>query len=635
MGFVQQFKKYISENRNQLFFIMFVLIVAYGYFITNWSISKDSEIETYRGPNYDNRWLLMTGRFVLYVLDLLHNNNILPFWNDFLAVGLIFLSSIIWVMTLSLIKQGKRGELMFGLIYCISPIYVFYLRFTTYEISISIGMVLMSLAAYYFTLALIKIEAKLPYKLNLLLTLFYVYLAIGTYRMFACYWLTSFFLIANFRALSDLSCNKPYVISCVRTLTMGLAILLVGLGLYTITSLIIYHYVVPESSYAHDLISWGKLEPHIVLQNLKVYVLNLLFHFRFNFFMLLTAGSVLLFTTIILYHGIRNLFFIIPFYIFLVSPLFLSFVTGTAMVLRTIQNLPLVLAASWLFMYSFYTSNIVKKMMLGITILATFFNAQYIVRLFYSDHMRLQQDINYTYQLYNFLLTNVGSSLYVKPLVMVGIHPSPNEPYKISIPNDTISASFFEYDSPNVRKDRFMKWLGMQHVSPTPEQVNLAYNYINDMGNFPEKSSVKETHDLIILKLSNSDGYPAQKSLFIDSATFAKVASDAIRSYVDSLNVLSDRIQTSGWAYFLNETAVYTSIFIKFKSENNEYIYPTTLVSRPEIAAWLHDGKNLDLTGFAADINKQDIQPGTYKVYLMLTNKKNIGEIDTNKTIVI
>ena len=634
MLFIEKFKQYISENATQLYAMLFTTILAYGYFITNWALSIDSEIESFRCPNFENKWLLMTGGYFIYVLDLLHNNSILPFWNDFLSVSFIFLSCMIWLVTINCIHQDKRGQFIFGLIYLISPIYVFYLRFTTYNISISIGLVLSSLAAYYFVQYLTSRAHHAPCKKNLILTIIYLYLAICTYQMFAFYWISSFLLIANYQALtSALMHQKSYKKSICYSVSFGIGLLLSVLILYKTTSIVVAYFI-PESPYTASLISWGKSDLSVIINNLWVYYKNLTTHYYFNFFTPVTFLFSFFFAGSLLLAHRKNLFFIACFYLFLLSAFFLSMAMGTAMVLRTMQNLPLVLAGTWLMMHYFIKNRFLKKMLVGLVIGATFFNAQYIVKLFYSDNMRFLHDMNYANQLYQFTLQHVGSSIYVKPWVIIGSHPYPNDSDRIFMPGDTMSTSFFEYDYPNIRRDNFMRWLGNQHVSPNNQEEILAKKHAVHMGNFPDHSSIKETKDLIILKISNSDGFPTQKPIKLPLKNNSNVMpADTIRWDLDMTHILSDQIQASGWAYFIEQSAVNTNIHFKLQSEENQLIFPTNLVTKPGIARWFHDGKNLDWSGFSVYINKQYIPSGDYKIYLVLTNQKNIAEVETHQTI--
>ncbi|MFA6303581.1 MAG: glucosyltransferase domain-containing protein [Legionella sp.] len=625
-------RQFVTENKTQLITLFFLTILAYGYFITNWSISIDSELQSFETGFTSSISSLYQGRFLLYVINLVTNHHIIPFWNDFISVVLIFTSALVWCVSLAKINANYRGLIIFSLIYIISPIYVFYLRFTTYNISISLSLLVNSIAIYCFVHFLLAIEQNNRKKLNLVFIVLFVFMNVSTYEVFASYWVTSVLLVTTYWVMSKATVsNWNYLHKWFKQTAYGIFCLILAVILNRTCLFILDHFIV-RSEYTDNFIKWGKEDLLTIYHNFINVFNQMIFEQGYNFFITVTLISCILFYVYLLKRSLRNLPKIFLLCGFVVSAFLMCFVLGCVMPLRTLQSIPLVLAGSWLIMYETVENKVVQKIIYSLVLLSTLLNAQYITRLFYGDNMRTQYDINYANQLYGFVLAKVGDAINYKPLIIIGSHSHAAKPFLIKSA-DTLGYSFFEWSVNNNRRiPIFMSWLGNEYITPTQEQFLSGYEIARTMTDYPDSASLKVTNKLIILRLSKP--WPEVfKEAVLDYDKFTLIDSGAVSTTIDFFNDTEDKIQLNGWSYFKMQNNQRTRKYIKLISDKNSYIYEANLIVRNDVAKAFKDGSNLKFSGYEILINKKNMKPDSYRISIIVTNDKSYSEYNTNKTI--
>ena len=639
MKFYDELKKHLINCKSSLCLLGFFTLISYGYFITNWGLGVDSEMTSFLNTNLDNIYVYKFGRFGWYVLDLILNNHVIPFWNDFFSIFLIFLSSIIWSMQLSKLNHDKQAIFIFSLIYIISPLYVFYLRFTIYNIPISLGMLLTSVASYYFSCVLQKIERKQTYYTEFLLAFIYAYFSLSIYQMFAAFWISSVLLIVTHRVLlTRIIPQLPYAKIMAQWILMGFFLLVLSTGLYELTCLSINHFS-GNDPYINSYISWGNRENHDIFIQLMGYFKSLFLIYSFNFFWVVTLFFLFLLLIIMIYQNVKNSLFAIALGALFISSFFLPLALGTPMPIRTLQNIPLVLAGTWMIFYLFFDKQWVKQFCMIFICVATFFNAHFIVRLFYSDNIRLQQDIVFANHLHQFLLNRVGDHIYSKPLVIVGKHHASSYPFTLRSEYDVLGLSFFELYEQGINeisKYHFMSWLGNEYIKPTESQADTGRLLSESLSAFPAHNSVKETDELIILKLSKNQIQPNQHPIHLNSNAYQHLVPHQGQSAIDILNKTNNTIYIEGWSFLNNKNASNTNVYIKFKSDKTTLVFPTNEKSRRDIAkAFQGAGINLEQAGFSLSLNTSYFTPGVYLISLISINDPFLYTINTGKAMKI
>lgn len=625
---ISDLKEYIYKNKLNVYIVLFFTVLAYGYFITTWSISIDSEYQSFTNSPIINVWIAQ-GRFSIALINLLCNYRIMPFWDDFLAIFFILLSTLIWSTGLSKIRKDRGGLLIFSLIYTISPIYVFYLRFTTYNMSISIGFTLISLSIYYF-ISFLKNEQQRKY---LVITGVFVLLAIAIYQIFILYFISSCIIAISYYDLVNHKTSKSlnyYIKNILIAVLLGL----MCVAGYKIILLMLYHFIKP-GDYIDSFFQWNKIDKSVIMQILLHYFHNILFVYKFNFSIIYSMIIFGIFSLYIIIRDVKNLMLIFSLTILIILAFGMPIAFGTAMPLRTMQTVPLMLAGLWLIIYTYLNNKLIKKVLLVLVIILSFFNSQYIDRLFYGDSMRLLYDKNFAGQIYTQILNKVGDQISYKPIAIIGKHSYSEKSFILKTDYDTIGHSFFEWDEGNYfRINSFMKWLGYDYITPSSEQIKFANNQALFMSDYPGNNSINITKDLIILRLSSPQVNPDQQVVNIDLNDYKKIASESqSNANLEYLNTNDKKVNLGGWAYLRSLDNLNTNKFIEFKNKKFQYIYPVNLLKRNDIADRFKDGTNLSNSGFYLTLNDDKIQSGDYDIYLILINKQQYIKINFNKKI--
>lgn len=82
-------------------------------------------------------------------------------------------------------------------------------------------------------------------------------------------------------------------------------------------------------------------------------------------------------------------------------------------------------------------------------------------------------------------------------------------------------------------------------------------------------------------------------------------------------------ISVYGWAVITNENYISENptIYVVLKSQNNQYVFPTKVVKRPDVTKAIGQGKyNLDNSGYSTFIAKELIKPDIYMVGLYIVD---------------
>jgi hypothetical protein len=638
MSIINEIKRFFKENTRLIFLIGFILFITYGYFITNWSISIDNELHAFTGYDRSHhfdlvkRWI-QQGRFLIALLNFLGNYQIIPYFNDSLSILFLLASSIIWLLTLSKVKElDNSAKLIFALVYLVSPIYVFYLRFTTYNVDISIGLLFISLSIYYFTVFL---ESNLQNKLVYLISFVYLLCAISIYQVFVVYYITALLFLILYKSTTEIRKCDFYAKPMLNQLGLGLLMLCLTMLTYLIISKIIYLFI-PASSYTDNFIQWGTHDFSTIYNGLVFYFKTVLLIQRFNYLILITGICSAIFLFILIIKRLLSLSMILLFVGFLISPFIMVFAFGFSMPLRTMQAIPLMLGGMWLLIYTIIEARLLQRIVLIIIVICTYFNAQYVTRLFYGDSMRLQYDIKFANQIYNFVNSVIGDSIATKPLAIVGMHSNTDNPFILRSIYDTVGYSFFEWDNGNYkRKHKFMQWLGNYYTLPSDDQQKLAEQLSFSMPNYPAKGSISATESMVILKLSQPFIKPDQQPLGIKFNNFEKLSSMALNAYLDNISIENHVINYWGWSYIRNANAKDTIIFLKLSSNDGEYIFPCNRSTREDIGRAYSDGLNLQNSGFFGTLKDNVVPKGTYQVSIVMINNKRVATFLTNKTLVI
>jgi hypothetical protein len=174
-------------------------------------------------------------------------------------------------------NHNKISSLVFGLTFSISPLYSFNLRFTTYNITVSIAILSSAVSMYY--LVNFFSSSKKQY---LFFSFVCVFIAIAIYQAFVSYYLTAILLIVLARMLDD---KDIKICQSIKELIIIGLLLIIAVVLYEVLMAVVYHYV-PKSPYLESFYAWGT-GVHSIFKNF-VYFFDNFYHDSFNFLLLIS-----------------------------------------------------------------------------------------------------------------------------------------------------------------------------------------------------------------------------------------------------------------------------------------------------------------------------------------------------------
>ena len=101
------------------------------------------------------------------------------------------------------------------------------------------------------------------------------------------------------------------------------------------------------------------------------------------------------------------------------------------------------------------------------------------------------------------------------------------------------------------------------------------------------------------------------------------------------VNDLGNTVDVSGWAYFLNQSMEHSKISIVLINDKKDVVIEADSSSRPDVTAYFKSKFDISNSGFKKQINKNDLEPGTYKLALYLIDPitKKEALVISDKTI--
>lgn len=608
-------KDFIQKNLTVFAVLLFFSVLGYGYFITHWAVDSDSVMATFRSYSYD--WI-SHARPIDALYNYLSLEQVLPFFNDFISVFFIFLSGILWLIIIENcgVKLSKTQSVIFGCICIVCPMYAFFLRFTLQNMFTEFSLVMSVLSAYHFSSFLNNKN-----RFSLIFSILFCSLALMSYQAYTSYFITAVVFIILLRGIANNTKQRMIV-----ELVYGAFALIIAMVIYKLVCVIAFH-ISPQSDYTEQFIGWGNKPIMSILSGWKIYFTSLL-SMNFNFFMLLTV-SVALPCLVAVNLFKKRILVLVILLVFVASPFALVFGLGNDIPLRTLQAVPLMLAGMWFLLYHSCVSKVLKQAILIIVIASTFYNAQHINRLFYSDVMRAEYDKNFANRIYNHMLDKTGDAVESKPLVIIGTHYYKYKPFIEHY--DSIGPSFFDTNAEqSVRLYNFMTWLGNDYIMPNQAEVNDAYVISDHMPSYPNNGYVKETKDLIVLKLSDRV-IVNPPAIELDLTNYTLLPPSDVRSDVEAIKQ-DYGLNMSGWAYIKNEDAASTKAYIKISDSDTSKIYPVNVNQRSDIAKWKNDAANIQDSGWSIFFTENPLKRDS-KIDLILVNGSTYAELDISKKI--
>ncbi len=504
----EDLKNFLYDNKILIGIAIFFLLITFGAFTFFYTFGVDSEYAIFVEKSATYRWIAQ-GRFGIGILKkILNTNQIFPFRNTILSIICIFFNCVILCKVFKdLIKDRntKLANIIFVILYITLPISAHYMYFTTYNFEVTFAMLLASISIYLFNNLVLLNKCLFSRKVDMLLAIFLLTGVISFYQAMISVYI-SLVIISLILYLRNNECTFNKLLKHILKYIVYLGVSLI---LYYLADKILSLLVIKES-YTSGFFGWKNEELKVVIRKIVEYFKEIyLTNGVYGCFIIKTTLilSIILCIYIILKKP-KNKFVTVLLIISLnFVPMLLTICLGTCMPYRTQQVFLIIIPSVW-YLTVMELKNIKIKYIVGlIVVLIGFRQSMYINKLFYSNYLRYQYDINVSNQIADRILELEIPNKNDYPIVYLGKIESPDIPNLIK--QEVIGYSIYEWDNGNyVRIQALMTMSGeknklVYYLEKDEKTLNKAKELAIDMPVWPNVGSVALKDDMIIVKLSN------------------------------------------------------------------------------------------------------------------------------------
>lgn len=491
-------KQFIKEHQKSIFALFLVSFFTFGFKLFHYSISIDTETILTIPTRLFKSWIGI-GRPVLVFLKY-----VFPFrpFNPFLAILVTYILFTIFTIFLYYLFYRKKREkssfrlFLFGSILLTSAIYIEQLGFLLQSAEISIIFLIFCFSVLLFLIG--QEEKKKWYYFFSFLCLTFCF---GAYQSFVPLFITVIALL-TFMEIKE---GRGFQSSCVFVLPAIFICLFSGIGYIIgckICNLLVHS---NESVYLSNQIVWFKQPIVLTIKNIFTLIFEGYFGVFFEkglfygFVNLLAFLFLMMYLVSVFKRREKNKFLkCIIVVLLLFVPFSLTIFLGAKEVYRAQLALPVLVA----FTVSFLSVSFKNSILSVLVVLAI--SNQFILthQVLVSDYFRYLEDVSYANLLYSELK---NYNILEKRVVMLGGFSSTSP--LIIRQGETLGHSFFHWDlyfetGVGERASRFMQTLGYPILTNTKEDFQYAKNFEEMLEVFPNKNSILETEELVIVRLS-------------------------------------------------------------------------------------------------------------------------------------
>ena len=242
-------------------------------------------------------------------------------------------------------------------------------------------------------------------------------------------------------------------------------------------------------------------------------------------------------------------------------------------------------------------------------------------QIYYDKYLTTEQDKKLAGQIMTELERECGTiATYNKPIIFMGF---PNN--QICSYGEVEKTSLFLWDrisgtaseEASIRIFRYLEMLGYQ-INNNVSDVNFkeVREITAEMSSFPEKNSIYEAEEYIIVKLGDS---------LLEILDNNKVWEQDLNLIGNIENFTYDKrnLYITGWLILKGENAFSSNISLILKNNTNSYRLRLDEYVRKDVTSYFADGFNYDNSGISANITIPDgVEKGNYQVYLELKDKE-------------
>ncbi len=502
---LKDFSEYCKTHSLLIIITMFIIFLTHGsnLFYNNLGIDTQVFVEK---PAFEYNWLGIGRYGLLLEKNLLGLSEYCPYFAGIIFIFFLVISNIILYYSFYKLSNKELGllNLCIPIIAFTHPVFVeqFVYMLQCAEISFAISLTALS-TLFIFTW--IK-EKKLMYAI---LGIIGLVICFATYQSFVALYI-AFCIFAFIMMFEDEKNNEKNF----KTVIKLIISFIISLAIYKISIKLLPSY----SAYIDDSFFWGKYPIRAILENIINYIKEVFLgtgiYFNKGYFI-----GALLFGIVSIYEIFRNknslklsekVLYILSIIAFMGTPFYMIIAIGHSPFIRTQFILPF--TEAFMFMYaSYYLFE--NKWLKYISIISIFFvfQCQMVTtqRLYYTDHMRNESDIQMAYE----IADDLGELGFTEDKKVAIIGHKEARLNAVCQVGETVGKSIFStgYDvSPYYTNSssvilRLFRCLGMQYYKCTSEQIKEARIIAKDMTVWPKEGSIKEYNGFVIIKISEDD----------------------------------------------------------------------------------------------------------------------------------
>lgn len=491
----KDFIEYLTKSKKSILIILIVLVVTYwGRLISN-SFSIDTELYI---QDYTSSigWWLNLERWGLVILNKIFKVGplIIPL-NTIITVICIFLYSILfnYLFYINIEKKYNKNfikyQYLFPLIFITNPIFAEQYNFLNQSLAVSLAICLIVIS-----LILSNTNNKWwCYVLNVLINA----VAFGTYQAIIPLYIVTVVACYFLRCTTYKKNEWNYLIK-------QILIFLISAIIYILISKMLSDgnsYL--QSGWETSGLKCFQYIYYVIIDMIKC---NTIFY---NVGYLIALALIILMNLYFLIKKKNNLGTLIASIGLILAPFYIMIITGVDQLKRTQFNYSFTIGFIFLAIILLINKKEMFKKVLLITGITISFNQAYVSSsLFYSDHVRFENDVVYANKLQS-LIEEKSWYDENKEYTLIFLGQKKNKGVNSYIEGEILGKSFFSFDyqyhyGVSQRANALLATQGYYYKKPTAEEYEKAKEYAlkNDLEYMPSKKCIYNINNTIIIRLS-------------------------------------------------------------------------------------------------------------------------------------
>lgn len=502
---LKDFYEYCKKN------IWAVFLTTLFVFLTHGSrlIIKNATIDTalfINHPETNYNWFDIGRWGAVFTKNISELRNFNPYIANAFGILFIIIACVLWSFVFFQISQKDSGVYwLFGIVFFTNPVFslqwLFYIQI--FEVAFALCLIPISLLNIFQW-----IEKKNI--LNLIVAIIGMIWSFATYQSNVPVYIVG--AITCFLLYEE--SNFKEMIKIILKLAISF---IVAYLLYTIITKCFFS----NSNYLDSQIAWSTQGINQCIQNILQYMKTVILGegvFYTKAYSCVVILLMLIFFIDIKNFNVKYVLRWLAIFVLLLMPFALIIYMGTQPVARSQFALGAVIASGLILVLKYflqYKRGLVRKILLccvSILIIVSLEKQMYTsMKVYYSDDVRYQEDV--------YVMQQIVDDIYDlevdlnKPLVFIGeregqlnassykIEDIATEHYARTVLGLFSWQEPYYYHSTNLILDVY-KTIGISFRYPSVEQINEGRDVSKGMKSWPKKGSIKETDDIIVVKLS-------------------------------------------------------------------------------------------------------------------------------------